>query len=254
MKKMYIVSNRCKKTFTVIFALIFFSAAAIIIHEIYAVNSLPINVHINDTELALGNAECKAIPKIDNCQPHSYNGTNYLYKKYNDVTEIEEPLHLCSTHIKAVEDGIEMVIWNNEYLRLSYNLNNKLLNGSDSDDGTVKVFSFEYINNMDSIENQLTFNDTDYSYRVSSVPNEEDLSKIKEVYCEEKYIVDNYNTNENIICVECITTIQNGNDSLNRSVTSSYDVMFIKNEILYVISGSDLNTLKTLAGITLANS
>lgn len=240
------INNKYKsKILTVILTmLLLLSLSVICFFRVYSYNTLSVTVQVNDIEYAVGNVKCRQIPEIDGCQQYDYNGISYKAKKYSCPANLDASLHLCDTYIESIKDGIEIVIWNNEYLQLSYSLSYPVSNTSWDSSGignsSLMVWAYEYITNMSSLnESLLKFEDNEFSYKISNSPDKTDSSKMTEVHSTEKYIINENNTTDDTLCIECITTIDNIR-------SSSYYIIFIKDDILYAVYGKDIDVIKNM--------
>lgn len=239
------INNKYKSNiFPVILTMLLLLSLSICFFKVYPSNTLPVTVQVNDMAYAVGDVKCKQIPEIDGCQQYDYNGISYKAKKYSCPADLDTSLYLCDTYIESIKDGIEIVIWNNEYLQLSYSLSYPVSNTHGNSSGighsSLMVWAYEYITDISSLkESLLKFEDNEYSYKISDSPDETDPSKMTEVHSTEKYIINKNNTTEDTLCIECITTTDNIRNS-------SYYIIFIKDDILYAVCGNDIDVMKNM--------
>lgn len=112
--------------------------AAVLDFKRYSVEMLPITVSINGMKFDAGSVRCAEIPQIDGCRTYSYKGTDYMYKSYDSAADLDESLRSCVPD--NVSGRIGLVIRNDEYLRLSYALDDP------ETGGTLNVTAYKYIN------------------------------------------------------------------------------------------------------------
>lgn len=227
------ISKSAKISAAVFLTVILLALAAVLAFKRYSAETLPITVSINGMKFDAGSVRCAEIPQIDGCRTSSYKGTDYMYRSYDSAADLDEALRSCVP--VNVNGKINLVIWNDEYLRLSYALDDP------ETGGTLNVTAYKYINSSGAVMNDLIFNNSsDAQYAVDktqpSDKNSGQLSKFTQRRRE--YTPGKTEKYKKALCVN-FTETSESDDPLKNYVHSGYCIIFIKDNVLYNISGYD---------------
>lgn len=160
------ISKSAKISAAVFLTVILLALAAVLVYKRYSAEMLPITVSINGMKFDVGSVRCVEIPEIDGCRTSSYKGTDYMYRSYDSAADLDEALRSCVPD--NVSGKVSLVICNNEYLRLSYALDDP------ETGGTLNVTAYKYINSSGAVMNSLIFNNSsDAQYAVDKTQQTE---------------------------------------------------------------------------------
>lgn len=230
------ISKSAKISAEVFLTVILLALAAVLVYKRYSAEMLPITVSINEMKFDAGGVRCAEIPEIDGCRTYSYKGTDYMYKSYDSAADLDEALRSCVPD--NFSGKIDLVIRSDEYLRLSYALDDP------ETGGTLNVTAYKYINSSGSVMNSLIFNNSsDAQYTVDKAQPEDKNSGQLTKFTERRreYTLGKTEKYKNALCVN-FTETSESDDPLNNYVRSGYCMIILKDNVLYSVSGYDEKT------------